>query len=356
MTAYTAAQAISPAVERTKNYLFRPFKWSTYLKLATVACLTEGGSSGFNFNFPSGSHTSSGAGNLIPPAFSLSSGTIALIVIGVLACIALCIYLSYLICRLRFAFFHCLAHQTKEIRPGWRLYRTQGMRYFIASLIIGLIFLFVLVLAALPFIFGFVRLYQSSQSGGSFNIGGFFLLLLPLFGIIFCLCLVAYVVNAVLHDFILPHMALENLTVLQSWAVVKTRIGAEKGSFALYLLLRAVLPIAAYIALFIITIIPILIAAGIVVLLIIGFHALLANASGAMAFIGLSIEILFGIGGIVLGVIVAFCLGGPIATWIRNYALLFYGGRYPALGEILSGPASAAPPRAAPARAARGRA
>jgi hypothetical protein len=62
-----------------------------------------------------------------------------------------------------------------------------------------------------------------------------------------------------------------------------------------------------------------------------------------MAFIGLSIEILFGIGGIVLGVIVAFCLGGPIATWIRNYALLFYGGRYPALGEILSGPASAAP-------------
>jgi hypothetical protein len=343
MTAYTAAQAISPAVERTKNYLFRPFKWSTYLKLATVACLTEGGSSGFNFNFPSGSHTSSGAGNLIPPAFSLSSGTIALIVIGVLACIALCIYLSYLICRLRFAFFHCLAHQTKEIRPGWRLYRTQGMRYFIASLIIGLIFLFVLVLAALPFIFGFVRLYQSSQSGGSFNIGGFFLLLLPLFGIIFCLCLVAYVVNAVLHDFILPHMALENLTVLQSWAVVKTRIGAEKGSFALYLLLRAVLPIAAYIALFIITIIPILIAAGIVVLLIIGFHALLANASGAMAFIGLSIEILFGIGGIVLGVIVAFCLGGPIATWIRNYALLFYGGRYPALGEILSGPASAAP-------------
>jgi hypothetical protein len=345
MNTYSATQAISPAVERTKNYLFRPFKWSTYLKLATVACLTEGGSSGFNsnFNLPSGHHTSSGAGNLIPPAFSLSSGTIALIVIGVLACIALCIYLSYLICRLRFAFFHCLAHKTKEIRPGWRLYRTQGMRYFIASLMIGLIFLFVLVLAALPFIFGFVRLYQSSQSGGSFNVGGFSLLLLPLFGIIFCLCLVAYVVNAILHDFILPHMALENLTFGQSWAAVKPRIGAEKGSFALYLLLRAILPIAAYIALFIVAIIPMLIVIGLAALLIFGFHALMESASGAMAYFWLSIEILLGIGGFVLGVIVAFCLGGPIATWIRNYALLFYGGRYPALGEILSPPVSAAP-------------
>jgi hypothetical protein len=345
MSTYSATQAISPAVERTKNYLFRPFKWSTYLKLATVACLTEGGSSGFNsnFNLPSGHHTSSGAGSLIPPAFSLSSGTIALIVIGVLACIALCIYLFYLICRLRFAFFHCLAHQTKEIRPGWRLYRTQGMRYFIASLMIGLIFLFVLVLAALPFIFGFVRLYQSSQAGGSFNIGGFFLLLLPLLGIIFCLCLVAYVVNAILHDFILPHMALENMRFMEAWRAVKPRISAEKGSFALYLLLRAILPIVAYIALIIIAIIPVLIVAGIVVLLIVGFHALMASASGAMSYFWLSIQILLGIGGIVLGVIAAFCLSGPIATWIRNYALLFYGGRYPALGEILYPQAPAEP-------------
>jgi hypothetical protein len=338
MNTISASQSISPAIERTKNYLFRPFKWSTYLKLVTVACLTEGGSPGFNFNFSSGSHTSSGVGNLISAAFSLSSGTIALIVIGLLACIALCIYLSYLICRLRFAFFHCLVHQTKEIKPGWRLYRTQGMRYFIVSLIIGLIFLFVLVLAALPFIFGCIRLYQSSLSGGSFNFVSFFLLLLPLFGIIFCLFLVAYVVNAILHDFILPHMALENMRFTEAWAAAWPRIRAEKGSFALYLLLRAILPIAAYIALFIIAIIPILIVAGIVVLLIIGFHLLTESASGAMTSLWLSIEILLGIGGIVLGIVVVFCLGGPIATWIRNYALFFYGGRYQVLGDILSPP------------------
>jgi len=106
----------------------------------------------------------------------------------------------------------------------------------------------------------------------------------------------------------------------------------------LYLLLRAVLPIAAYIALFIIAIIPLLIVFGILVLLVVGFHALMENATGAVAYLWLSIEILLGLFGIVLGFIVAFSLGGPIATWIRNYALLFYGGRYQALGDILSPP------------------
>jgi hypothetical protein len=336
MNVFSATQAISPAIERTKNYLFRPFKWSTYLKLSVVACLTEGGSSGFNSNIPSGNHTSSSLSSF--PSFNLSGEVIALIVIGALAFIALCIYLSYLIIRLRFAYFHCLAHQTKEIRPGWRLYRTQGMRYFIASLIIGLIFLFVLVLLVLPFVIGFVRLYLSSQAGESFNVGVFLLLLLPFIGIVICLCLVAYAVNAGMHDFILPHMALENKSFMEAWAAVKPRIGAEKGSFALYLLMRAILPAAAYIATVIVMIIPLLIVIGILVLTGVGIYAAFEGATGVIAFIGIFIEVVLGLIGLAFVLILGFCLGGPIATWIRNYALLFYGGRYQALGDILSPP------------------
>ena len=40
MKVFSASQAISPAIERTKNYLFRPFAWGTYLKLSVVACIT----------------------------------------------------------------------------------------------------------------------------------------------------------------------------------------------------------------------------------------------------------------------------------------------------------------------------
>jgi hypothetical protein len=336
MNVFSATQAISPAIERTKNYLFRPFKWSTYLKLSVVASLTEGGSSGFNSNIPSGNHTSSSLSSF--PSFNLSSVVIALIVIGVLAFIALCIYLSYLIIRLRFAYFHCLAHQTKVIRPAWGLYRTQGMRYFIASIIIGLIFLFVMVLVALPFVFGFYRLYLSNQAGESLNVGVLLLLLLPFIGIVICLCLVAYAVNAVMHDFILPHMALENMRFSEAWEAVKPRIRAEKGSFALYLLMRAILPAAAYIATVIVMIIPLLVVIGILVLSGVGFHAAFENTTGVIAFIGIFIEVVLVLIGIAFVLLLGFSLGGPIATWIRNYALLFYGGRYQALGDILSPP------------------
>jgi hypothetical protein len=27
--------------------------------------------------------------------------------------------------------------------------------------------------------------------------------------------------------------------------------------------------------------------------------------------------------------------GGPLNTWVREYAISFYGGRYPALGNLL---------------------
>lgn len=338
MNVFSATQAISPAIDRTKRYLFHPFKWGTYLKLSVVACLTEGGSSGFNsnFNLPSGHHTSSSSNFL--SSSSLSGEVIALIVIGVLVCIALCLYLSYLIIRLRFAFFHCLAHQTKVIRPAWRLYRTQAIRYFIASLIIGLIFIFVLALVLLPFIFGIIWLSQLSQAGGSLNVGGFVLLLLFGIGIVICLCLAAYVVNAVMHDFILPHMALENMRFIEAWKAVKPRIRAEKGSFALYLLMRLILPLAAYIAQIIVMIIPLVIVIGILVLTGVGFHAAFENTTGVIAFIGIFIEVVLVLIGIAFVLLLGFSLGGPIATWTRNYALLFYGGRYQALGDILSPP------------------
>jgi len=331
MNVFSASQAVSPAIDRTKRYLFHPFEWSTYLKLAAVACITEGFSA--NLNFSSKQPSYSGAGASTP--FNLSSEAIALIVFSVLACIALCIFIFYLVTRLRFAFFHCLAHQTKEIRPAWRLYRAQALQYFKANLVIGIIFLCIVLLAALPFAFGFYGLYQSSRSGGQFDVVRFLLLLLPFIAIVVFISLAACIVEVVLHDFILPRMALENLSCLQAWDAVKPSINAEKGSFAMYFFLRLVLPAVAMMALFMVAAIPLLIVFGILALTEVGFNALLADATGVGAFIRVFFDVMFGLIDLGLGLFVAFSLGGPIATWIRNYALLFYGGRYAALGDIL---------------------
>src|SRR3569833_2185294 len=43
MRALSAAEAISPAINRTREFLFAPpFRWATFLKLCLVAVITEG--------------------------------------------------------------------------------------------------------------------------------------------------------------------------------------------------------------------------------------------------------------------------------------------------------------------------
>jgi hypothetical protein len=339
MKAYSASEAISPAIERTKHYLFEPFDWGMYLKLSAVACITEGFSA--HTNFSSGHKYSPGTGG--SPIMHLPAEIIAAIVAAVLVGLVIGIIVFYLITRLRFAFFHCLAHKTKLIRPAWTLYRTQAMRLFKASLVVWFTFLAILVVVLLPFFFSFFELIRNANAGAHFDVFKFLLTLLPLIGVVIALSLIAYVIDVVLHDFVLPHMALENSSFGDAWAAVRPRIGAEKGSFFFYLFLRAILPFVAMIAVFIVAAIPLFIVFGAIGLAGMGFHAALASGTGLIALFRIAIEIMFGVTGAGLGLLVAFSLGGPVATWIRNYALLFYGGRYAALGEILY-PKPAPPP------------
>jgi hypothetical protein len=331
MKAYSASEAISPAIERTKRYLFEPFDWGMYLKLSAVACITEGFSANLNLH----SHHSSPLPSGGSPMLHLPAEIIAAIIAVALLGLVIGIIVFYLITRLRFAFFHCLAHKTKLIRPAWTLYRAQAMRLFKASLVVWFAFLAILALVLLPFFFTFFELIRNADSGGHFDVLKFLLTLLPLIAVVIVLSLLAYGIDVVMRDFMLPHMALENSSFGQAWAAVRPRIGAEKGTFFIYLFLRAVLPFVAMIGVFIVAAIPLFIVFGALGLAGMGFHAALANGTGVIALFRIAIEIMFGVTGAGLGLLVAFSLGGPVATWVRNYALLFYGGRYAALGEIL---------------------
>ena len=59
---------------------------------------------------------------------------------------------------------------------------------------------------------------------------------------------------------------------------------------------------------------------------------MLAHGTGLVAVFRTAIEVLFGAIALGIGLLVAVGLGGPIATWTRTYGLMFYGGRYAALG------------------------
>ena len=337
MLALSAADTISPAVHRTKNFLFRPFELGTYMKLCLVAVITEGLGGNFNSSFPGGGGGHRGHPQPQPHPMHLPSPElIAIIIASIALAVVLTIAIYYLITRLRFAFFHCLITQTKEIGPGWRLYRSQANRYFVLNLVIGIIFLAMLGVIVAPFVMGIIRVFRGSGGHPDFaSLIGYFLPLIP---IIILAILIGVAIEIALRDFMMPHMAIENASAGEAWAAARAHIAAETGNFVLYALLRIVLPIVGMVALFIVLLIPGLIVLGISAAVFFALHSALAQGGGT--------EVL----GILLGVLVglvAFCLllfigvffGGPLSVWVRTYALMFYGGRYKALGDILeSGP------------------
>jgi hypothetical protein len=351
MYAFSAADLISPAIKRTRWFLFQPFRWGTFLKLCLVAVLTEGSGGGFNssFNFPGNFHkqTQIPVPSSIPPfsfpSYHFAPWAIALIAALVVLCIGIALVIGYLITRLRFALFHCLVFQTREIRQGWRRYDAESWRFFLLTLAVGIVVLFAAALIAIPFIFGFLRLFQSTQTGDSFDFAAFFALFVPMIPIVLFLVLLGIALRIILYDLMLPHMALEGVSASEAWRQVRIRISTEKGAFLLYAFLRVILPIVATIGAVFVLMVPIVILAVVIGITGAGFAGLFANASlvsKSILILGAVVAVAFGIA---LMILIGMCIGGPIGIAIRNYALLFYGGRYQVLGNLLS-PAPPPPP------------
>jgi hypothetical protein len=341
MLAISAADAVSLAIQRTRDFLFRPFTWGTYLKLGLVAIITEG--VGSNIHSSSSSRTSGHGPNFSTP-FHIEPFQIAIVVAALALAMLLGFWIFYLVTRLRFAFFHCLIHNTKEIRPGWWLYREQAARFFWFNIVVGLGFLAVIIAIALPFISGFVRLYHESQQGGQFDWGLLLSLLLPLIPIIILLALAGVVTDLILRDWMMPHFALEDASAGEAWSDVWHNIMAEKKQFFVYALLRVVLPFIAAVVLFMILAIPGLVLVGAFAAFGYGLHSAFANATGASAVVGVLLQIFFGLLAFGFTLLASICLGGPLSTGVREYALLFYAGRYKLLGDILYPPPPPPPP------------
>jgi hypothetical protein len=334
MRAISAADAVSVAIQRTREFLFRPFTWGTYLKLGLVAIITEGLGGNLNSN---SSHHGREPGHMptMHSPFDMPFVWIVAILGALLVALLLSMVVFYLITRLRFAFFHCLVSNIKAIRPGWWLYREQASRFFWMNVAVGFCYLLVVVLVSLPFARGFWHLIRESRQGGQFDFPLLLSLILPLIPIIIVLVLAGIAIDVILRDLMLPHYALEDASAGEAWSSVWARITAEKKQFLSYALLRLVLPTIAMIGVFIVLLIPGLILGGSLAAVEFGLHSAFADATGGSAMTGVFLEAFFGVLAFGFGVLAAICVGGPVAAWIRAYALVFYGGRYQALGDAL---------------------
>lgn len=343
MPAISAVDAIGPAIQRTRTFLFKPLRLPTFLKLCLVAVLTGGSGTGFNFSFPlpgshSSSHTRLSQTHFMDSHSRLTPGVLVAIIAGSLLLIVVSFLIFYLITRLRFAYFHCLINNTREIRPGWRLYRTQAIRFFWLNVVAGICFLLLAAIISIPFVAGFWRLFHDMPAGGHPNTGLLLSLVLPLIPILFLFILATLATKLIFFDFMLPHFALENATAGQAWTSVWANIKREKLAFFVYALLRCILPVVAILGLFLVLIIPMLIVFGVLLLIGIGIHLGFAGATSGVTIIRILLEVIVGLVAFCIVILVSLCVGGPLNTAIREYALLFYGGRYARLGEFIFPP------------------
>jgi hypothetical protein len=338
MISLSAIEAISPAVERTRQFLFRPFRWGRFLKLTVVAALTEGGMSSCNFNHGTGN---SGVWNHpfhIPQMHFPGMPFLVGLILGiVLFTIALGILIAYLIIRLRFSFFDCLLRGQDKIGPAWARYHAQAMRYLGLNLCIGVGFWAVLLIAAYNIYQKFKPLIESLGSDQQHNFADFLPLIAAVGSVLLVLGILIALIEIALSNFMLPRMALEDASISEAVGEVWTDFLEEPWQYLLFVILRFVLSLVASILAVIVLVIPLVFLVLIGVVL---FFILKAASTVVAVLLGVPAGIIL----LALFILACFAAGGTIGTFRRNYAMLFYGGRYPALGDILQPPAPPPPP------------
>jgi hypothetical protein len=352
----SAVDAISPALLHTKKQLFQPFRFGQWLKLAVVGLLagelgSSGGCNNFNFsniNLPHGDssrhfleQTMQGGSmpNLSMPNLALYAGLIAALVASLLV---LGIILMYVSSVMRFILFDSVLTGDCRVGEGWSRRQGPGLRYFVWKLLY-----LVATLAFFAVVIGIPASF--AVAGGWFkepseHVGQLVLVGILLFLMVIVFSVVVAVVFVLTKDFVVPQMALEGVGVFEGWRRLWAMMQAEKGDYAIYIVMKIVMAIVAAVVIGIVT-------------LILGLFFVLPTAMlgvvGVLA--GKSAGLTWNAGTITLAVVVGCILlffflylvalvSVPAIVFFPAYSLYFFAGRYPALSAALY----PAPPVAVP--------
>jgi hypothetical protein len=348
----SAVDCVQPALQHTRAQLFTRFRFGQWSRLALVGLLAaELHVGGCNFGnlghqwprIPPRNH-------VLPPA-SLSDWPpfhsahisehiaqfIGLIVIGVFALIVLAFVLLYISSVFRFILFDSVLRRECSIGEGWQKWHRAGGRFFLWQIVLQVsASLFLALLLGVPLALALAAGWTTDlkEHVGRLVIGAILFL-----GLFLVFVLTAAVVQVLAKDFLVPIMALENLDFADGWHRLLGVIRPEKGRFAIYLLLKLVLSIAAAILFGIIALIPALfIAVPAVVAVIVG-HA----AGMAWNVTTISLAIIFGTLLLLLLVYLIALVSVPATVFFPAYAMYFFASRYPALNALLN-PIPAPPP------------
>jgi hypothetical protein len=341
----SAVDCVQPAIQHTRDQLFRPFRFGQWSRLALVGFLaaelhtTSCNFNGFNLPVSRPRRTEEFVSvpfpglHLDPARIAQLAGLIAAAI--VLAAILFFIFL-YLNSVFRFILFDSVIKKRCSIGEGWSQWHRAGRRYFVWQLVFMITYFLALgVLIGVPLacagLLGWFR--DTGEHVARTALG-----VVVLIGLFLVFILVVAAVQLLSKDFLVPIMALEEVDFADGWSRLTALIRPEPGRFAIYLLLKIVLAIAAAILFGIISLIPIL--ALVVPAVLAVFAGYKAGLGWNPATVSLAI-----IGGTVLFAVLLYIVAlvnVPAVVFFPAFSIYFFASRYPRLDALLN-PAPPAP-------------
>lgn len=253
----------------------------------------------------------------------------ALIVIG----LVLAVLFTYIASMMRFILFDSIIAKECHIRKGWARRKGPGLRLFCWQIVFGLA-----SLAALLIVIGIP--VTCAWAGGWFAQPRDHVLGLVLGGIILLvvvLILAAFlgVIHVMTKDFVVPQMALEDISAVEGWRRLWLWLKAEKGGYAGYIGMKIVLAIGAAILVFIVDLIAML-----VLLIPFGGFGVAAVLGGKAAgwtwnFYTIALAVVLGCIALVILIFVFALISVPVIVFFPAYSIYFFAQRYPPLAALL---------------------
>jgi hypothetical protein len=326
MRPLSAAEAISPAIDRTKAILFQPFRGGRSWKLAATAYLSAMGlifiPTPLILLF-SPAHAN-GAAGAISRLFAAGFG---------IAFSAIMFLFFYIGSRLQFVLFAIVLERKEMVAPLWARYGASTWRWLGLKLLLCVAACIVSGVPMVYFFRSFVAnmAIQPGQPPSPEFLGS----ILMFYAAIVIPILLLMLLSSLLSDFVLPSIALEDATLSNALGRFFQLIKTEPLPVLAFLAFKILLAIAGMIAVEItILIAEIVCAIPLGLLAFLGWF--LFRSSGPVG------HALIVAGGITLMLILIaflfylmFFVLGCLHTFFQAYALYFLGGRYPLLGNLL---------------------
>jgi hypothetical protein len=339
----SAPDVIVPAFRHTKEQLLHPFRFAQWMRLAFVGLLAGemGSGGGCNANLPLNTQHH-GTQHILaapwPGSWPAPFSEHPLLFAGLLAAafvvlLALGVLFTYISSVMRFILFDSIIARECHIRANWARRTGAGFRLFIWRILFSLVTLAALLIfigipAACAWALGWFTHARDHVMG--LVLGG-----ICLFVLVFVLVVLLAVVNVMTKDFVVPQMALEDVSAMEGWRRLWSWLKFDKGGYAGYIGMKIVLAIGAGIAVAIVSFIAIL--ALLIPIGGVGVFAVLAGKAAGWTWNlhTIALAVIAGCVALAILIFVLSLISVPVIVFFPAYSIYFFAPRYPPLAALL---------------------